>query len=87
MPRRTVLGRRIAELHPSTQRIARGKKFEASLDLLCALGLSSHAIEHFLWSAQDTRRLPHELVRELVEEHVKRADAIVAAALSSGHPA
>jgi hypothetical protein len=87
MPRRTARGRRIDEFHPNTQRIARGKKFEASLDLLCTLGLSAHAIEHFLWSAQDARRLPHDLVRELVEEHVKRADAIMAAALSSGHPA
>ena len=87
MLRRTVGGLRIDELHPSIQRIARGKKFEASLDLLCALGLSSHAIEHYLWVAHETRRLPHELIRELVEEHVKRADAIVAAALNSGHPA
>ena len=87
MPRRLAHDRRMDELHLSTQRIARGKKFEASLDLLCTLGLSSHAIEHFLWSAQDKRRLPHDLVRELVEEHVKRADEIAAAALSSGHPA
>ncbi|HXX37101.1 MAG TPA: hypothetical protein VEP50_02965 [bacterium] len=87
MPRRTAFVRRIDELHPIIQRIARSKKFEASLDLLCMLGLSTHAIEHYLWMAHETRRLPHELVRDLIEEHVKRADAIVAASLNSGDPA
>jgi len=71
----------------SLQGIMRRRKFEDSLDLLRTLGLSSHAIEHYRWFARETRRLPHELVREMVEENVKRADMIVAAALSSGRPA
>jgi len=40
-------------------------------------------------SGSPTKRAGYhtKLLREMVEEHVKRADAIVAAALSSGHPA
>lgn len=71
----------------SPQGIVRRKRFEDSLDLLRALGLSSHAIEHYRWFARETRRMPHELVREMVEENVKRADMILEAALNSGRPA
>ncbi len=87
MPRRTTLDRHLQELHPTGPRIARSKKFDASLDILCSLGLSTHAVEFFMCAAYERRRLPHEIVRELIEEYVARVDTMVAASWTSGHPA
>jgi len=70
----------------SVQRVARGKRVDASLDLLDALGLSPQAIEYFLGVAYESRRLPHDVVRELAEAHVKRASAVQAALLNTGRP-
>jgi hypothetical protein len=64
---------------------ARRKKFEDSLDLLRALGLSAQAIEYYGSLARVTRKLPHELVRETLEAQVRRANPT--AALGPGHPA
>ena len=65
---------------------ARSEKFNP-LDLLCDLGLSPYAIEYYLWLAYETGRLPHELLREMVEEHVRRTHAIMAAIVNPGQPA
>ncbi|MHB8730341.1 MAG: hypothetical protein ACYDAB_00915 [bacterium] len=43
-------------------------KFEASLGLLHALGLPLAVIEHYRERARHTRRLPHEIVAEVVED-------------------
>jgi hypothetical protein len=64
--------------------VARRKAFQDSIDLLRGLGLSSPAIEHYSWRARKTRRLPHELIREVAEEKVERVDALAAAVLSAG---
>lgn len=42
-------------------------RFEASVHLLRALGLSVRATEYFKHRARDTRQLPHELLAEVVE--------------------
>jgi len=42
--------------------IARRARFKASLNLLCSLGLSPHALEHYRQLARETRVLPHALV-------------------------
>lgn len=64
---------------------ARRKRFEDSLDLLRALGLSVQAVEYYRSLARTTRKLPHELVCEALEAHVRRANPT--AALGPGHPA
>ena len=69
------------------QEVARSEKFNDSLDLLCDLGLSPYAIEYYLWLAYETGGLPHELLREMIEEHVRRTNAILAAIVNPGHPA
>jgi len=43
-------------------------KFQKSLDLVRALGLSPEAIECLRRFAGITRKLPHEIVREVVEQ-------------------
>jgi hypothetical protein len=51
---------------------ARRKRFDESLHLLRALGLSRSAIEHDRRLAGNKRRLPHELVRALIEHAAER---------------
>ena len=43
-------------------------RFQKSLDILHTLGLSPQAIECIRRFAGITRKLPHEIVREVVEE-------------------
>jgi hypothetical protein len=86
MPRRTTLHQHMEESGPAGPRTARGKKFETSLDILCSLELSAQAVEFFMRTAYERRRLPHEIVRELIEKHVKRVEAMVTASWNSGHP-
>jgi hypothetical protein len=50
------------------------EKFEASLGLLHALGLSRSVIEHYRARARDTDQLPHELVATMVEDAARRSD-------------
>ncbi|HLJ62368.1 MAG TPA: hypothetical protein VKZ50_21825 [bacterium] len=64
---------------------ARRQRFEDSLDLLRALGLSVQAIDYYGSLARTTRKLPHEMVREVLEAQVRRANPT--AALGPGHPA
>jgi hypothetical protein len=42
-------------------------QFDASATLLRDLGLSAHAVEYIKRRARMTRRLPHELLVEIVE--------------------
>lgn len=42
-------------------------RFDASVHLLRALGVSVRATEYFKHRARDTRQLPHELLAEFVE--------------------
>ena len=42
--------------------VARRKRFDDSLDLLRALGLSPAAVDHYRRLARQTHKLPHELV-------------------------
>jgi hypothetical protein len=49
-------------------------KFEASLGLLHALGLSLPSIEYYRRRARETQQLPHEIVALIIEETVRRAD-------------
>jgi len=51
---------------------ARRKKFDDSLALLRALGLSPSTIEHYRRLARTKRRLPQELVCALVENATER---------------
>lgn len=43
-------------------------QFEASVSTLRSLGLSPRAVDHFRLLARATRRLPHELALEILEE-------------------
>jgi hypothetical protein len=47
--------------------IARRTQFEASLQLLAALGLSPDTIEYYRRLARKKRTLPHQLVRAIAE--------------------
>ena len=62
--------------------IARRKRFENSLDLLRALGLSPAAIEHYRRQARKTRKLPHQLICGIAEEAAE--DAGLAAIVMRG---
>ena len=71
----------------SPQGVARRARFEESLDLLRALGLSPFAIEHYRRLARKTRKLPHELVRALVEETAEQPDILTLIGVDTGRPA
>ncbi|HYM69123.1 MAG TPA: hypothetical protein VEZ44_05955 [bacterium] len=71
----------------SPQGAARRATFEASLDLLRALGLSSSTIEHYRRLARKTRILPHELVRSLAEETAQQPDILTLIGVNAGRPA
>lgn len=65
---------------------ARRARFDASLDLLRALGLADEMVEHYRRLARKTRKLPHELVRTVVEEAAEHAGVIARVGLDSGRP-
>jgi hypothetical protein len=52
----------------SPEGIARRTRFEASLERLRALGLSTKSVEYYRHLARKTRRLPHELVCDLADD-------------------
>ena len=58
----------------SPEGVAGRNRFEQSLVLLRALGLSPDAIEYYRRRAGETGRLPHELVRDLAEDTSMRPD-------------
>lgn len=62
--------------------VARRKRFDDSLDLLCALGLSPAAVDHYRHLARKARRLPHELVCTMAEHAAE--DATLAVGLING---
>ena len=53
------------------------KQFEASVSTLRSLGLSPRALEHFRLLARATRRLPHELALEILEETAVHPNAAI----------
>lgn len=53
------------------------KQFEASVNTLRSLGLSSRALDHFRVLARATRRLPHELALEILEEAASHPNAAI----------
>ncbi|HLJ59043.1 MAG TPA: hypothetical protein VKZ50_04855 [bacterium] len=71
----------------SPEGAARRARFEESLELLRALGLSPFAIEHYRRLARKTRKLPHELVRTLVEETAEQPDILTLIGVNAGRPA
>lgn len=71
----------------SPEGAARRAKFEESLDVLRALGLSSSAIEHYRRLARKTRKLPHELVRTIAEETAQQPDILALLGVNAGRPA
>jgi len=71
----------------SPQGAARRARFEESLDVLRALGLSSFAIEHYRRLARKTRKLPHELVRTVAEEAAQQPDILTLIGVHAGRPA
>jgi hypothetical protein len=54
-------------------------RFEASVGILRSLGLSPQTIEYLRRHARVTRRLPHELVVDVVEGTIHRLAVIEAA--------
>lgn len=56
--------------------VARRKRFDDSLDLLRALGLSSTAVEHYRLLARKTRTVPHQLVCTMAEHAARDADLL-----------
>ncbi|HXX36649.1 MAG TPA: hypothetical protein VEP50_00655 [bacterium] len=65
--------------------VSRRKRFDDSLELLRALGVSPDAIEHYRRQGRKTRRLPHELACAVVEDAARAASA--AALVMTGRPA
>jgi hypothetical protein len=66
--------------------VARRKRFDDSLDLLRALGLSPGAVEHYRRLARKTRKLPHQLVCAMAE-HAAQDAALAAMMLRGTGPA
>jgi len=64
--------------------VARRKRFDESLALLRALGLSPAAIEHYRRLARKTHRLPHELVRGVAERAAEDATLVAMISLGRG---
>lgn len=60
----------------------RRKRFDYSLDLLRAVGLSPAAVDHYRRLARRTRTLPHELVCAAAERATQ--DGILVAIVMSG---
>ncbi len=60
--------------------VTRRKRFDESLSLLRALGLSPAAVEHYRRLARKTQRLPHELVCAMAE---RAADDVALVAMIS----
>jgi hypothetical protein len=59
--------RSLEKRDPNPANSARRARFQKSLDLLCAFGLSPSAIEYYQRLGRASRRLPHEVAREIME--------------------
>jgi hypothetical protein len=84
---RTVKSATAERRDMSPQGVARRARFESSLDLLRALGLSSAALEHYRRRARKTRKLPHVLVRDMAEEVAQTEIILYTIGSRSGRPA
>ena len=62
--------------------VARRKRFDESLDLLRALGLSPAAVDHYRHLARKSHKLPHAQVCTIAEHAAE--DAILAALVVNG---
>jgi hypothetical protein len=54
--------------------VAGRNQFEESFRLLASLGLSPQAIDNYRRRANEARRLPHEVVRDVAEQASQRPD-------------
>jgi hypothetical protein len=66
--------------------VARRQRFDESLDLLRALGLSPVAVEHYRRLARKTHKLPHQLVCTMAE-HAADDAALIATMVRGDSPA
>lgn len=85
--RRRVKSATLERRDMSEQGVARRARFEESLDLLRALGLSTPALEHYRRRARKNRKLPHVLVREMAEEAAQTEIILLTIGSRSGRPA
>ena len=70
--------RHVESRDTSPEGVARRAKFDASLDLLQAVGLPPHVIEHYRVLARETHKLPHDRLdiwRNLADESVPQSGA------------
>jgi hypothetical protein len=61
-------------------------QFEKSIELLRVIGLSPRALEYCRRRARETRRLPHQIVAQMIQEAIVAEDAILWRALNPAEP-
>ncbi len=71
----------------SPQGRVRRKRFDESLDMLRALGLSPTDVEYYRRLARMKRRLPHELVCHVATQVAQGASLLAVLGVSAGYPA